>query len=48
MNDSKANKKGGDENLALFGQTNKGTVKEPVIAQSILAQSLKASKLRLT
>jgi hypothetical protein len=29
LNDSKANKKGGDENLALFGQTNKGKDKGP-------------------
>jgi hypothetical protein len=28
--ESKANKKGGDENLALFGQTNKGKGKGPV------------------
>jgi hypothetical protein len=27
--ESKANKKGGDENLALFGQTNKGKGKGP-------------------
>jgi hypothetical protein len=27
--ESKANKKGGDENLALFGYTNKGRVKGP-------------------
>jgi hypothetical protein len=27
--ESKANKKGGDENLALFGQTNKGRGKRP-------------------
>jgi hypothetical protein len=48
--ESKGNRHGGDNDHALIGQTKKGRGKGPnkgVIAQSVLAQSLKASRPRL-